>query len=487
MSQTIDFHSITLGDRGRKTYAGIERLADGIKDVGLIQPLVLTPLSLADFDLDSSCETFDLPHYLLIAGGRRYHALKHLIETEGLPPVLYHATTCDKERPGYIFKGELSPIQRLLAELSENQDRHDLPWQEELALIVKAYWVSYHAKAADGEVCLMRNMGHMLGVGYHKLQAALAVHDAVKTSPERFASCTGIRAAYTQLLQEQSNFVAKLANETKGGEPSATTGPTITVSGTDNGPDAVQPSVRPTFNLASRFLHKDGINFLHECVKAGRTFDHIITDPDYAVAVEQLEANSDNQGKGVAQTSIEDSLSDLEAFIEVSFKVVAPSGFLVFFYDLDHHEKLQGWASAAGWNVQRWPVIWHKVDYRSNAAPSHNFCKNIEYAMVCRKPGAVLQKVQMSSVIAVSAGTTAKQFGHPFAKPEALWHALYGAVAIRGQSVLDPFMGSGSGSCSALTFGLEPVGCELTEDHHANALVNLKRTYSKLHPDCIFA
>lgn len=486
MSQQIHLNDILLLNRGRTQYEGIEQLAEDILATGLIEPLVLTKTTPEDFpDLDSSCDG-PVPEHKLVAGGRRLTALRLLHTQKLIEPYVFHGTTCEPQRPGYILNGELTPFKQLLVEIAENQNRHNLPWQDELALIVRAYWVAFNKRMADGKDTLMRNIGHMLGVGYHNLQAALVVHDEVKRDPERFKTCSNIRAAYAQLLSEQSNAIAKLANEAKGGEPSAQPAVATTTAGTEKGPDEVQSLVRPTIPLTSRFLLTDGINFLDQCKRNGVQFDHIITDPDYAVAVEQLESNSDAQAKGVAQESVDDSLADLESFLELSFSCVRPGGFLIFWYDLDHHEKLQAWAKSAGWLVQRWPITWHVIDRRSNASPSTNFPKNEEWAMVCRKPSACLQKVQMTSVISLPIGNTTKQFGHPFAKPEALWSFLYSAVTIPGQQVLDPFMGSGSAPCSAAAFGLEPFGCEVKEDHFANAMVNLRRTYEKLNPNSLF-
>jgi hypothetical protein len=485
MQEQIDFHSISLGDRGRTKYEGVEELADDIEAVGLIQPLVLQ----AWYNVDDLNDV----KYLLNVGGRRYHALKLLIEQGRLPSTLYHATTCEPLRPGYILKGEATPLQNLLTEISENLRRHNLSWQDECRLLVKAYWVAKLEGSRNGEDILMRDFGHTLGCGYAKLQAAEVVIDELNKNPKRFESCDSIRAAYSLLLKENANFIAKLASEkilakSNGGDAIATGAADSTKLPSDptEGPSLVQSVSRPTVPFSEQFACCNGLTHLHLMIGRGLTVDHIITDPDYAVPVERLEAGSNDPAAGVAQDSIEASLKDLHSFLNHSYYVVKPSGFLIFFYDLDHHEKLQVWATGAGWLVQRWPLIWHKTDYRSNAAPSHNFCKNIEYAMVCRKPAATLAKVQMSSVISLPTGDAPKVFNHPFAKPEALWHRLYDAVAIKGQSVLDPFMGSATGPCAAATFGLQPFGTELKEEHFANAVVNLKRTYNKLLGPCDF-
>jgi hypothetical protein len=115
---------IDVGERGRSTYNRIEELADSIRDNGLIQPIVLVPLD-GKFGLD--------------AGGRRIQALKFLGHS-----ALYHATTSDPTRPGYVLKGEdqNTSIQRLFTEIAENLDRDDLDWRDEMKLLTKAWRLS---------------------------------------------------------------------------------------------------------------------------------------------------------------------------------------------------------------------------------------------------------------------------------------------------------------------------------------------------------
>jgi DNA modification methylase len=249
----------------------------------------------------------------------------------------------------------------------------------------------------------------------------------------------------------------------------------VTEESTVSAQDEPKPEV--TIPLSQSFYNHNALDFMYEMPHG--QFDHIITDPDYAVSVELLESNMSNAAAGVIQETIEHSLADMSRFIQLSWKVIKPQGFLVFFYDLDHHEKLQRLAVDVGYAVQRWPLIWHKTDYRSNAAPAHNFCKNIEYAMVCRKPSSVLARAQLSSVYTCATGTVTRDFGHPFAKPLELWQWIYSAICIKGQVVYDPFVGRGSSAVAAVKWGLRPVGSETNVEHYHGLLHNLQTFYRK--------
>lgn len=480
---SIPFSSVILDNRLRQTYSGIDELAAGIETVGLIQPLVLVPFGVTDDVITG---------WKLVAGGRRYTALASLGCT-----TLYHATSSDPAKPGFILKGEAGDeLMNLLTEISENHDREDVPWQEELPAIVRAWYMIQAQHHKRGEEIGMRAFGAMLGTGYHNLQASVAIYDAFVKDPARFQGYATVRQAYAALLKDSAAVAAKLhvagitTNATLTPNVKVQTGPQPKPAPIHDGtgaeiiivPDVTAPPVIP---LSQMFLRTNSLDLM-ETMSAGYV-NHILCDPDFAVSVEALSSNSSNAASGVAQDSVADSLADLYRFITLAYRVVDDSGFCVFWMDMDHWEKLRDYSTAAGWRVQRWPLTWRKLDHRSNAAPQHNFCKNQEWAMVLRKPGAVLNEAQMSSVFDIESGPTARRFNHPFAKPIPLWRWILHAIARKGQKIYDPFMGSGSSCCAVIEHGCQALGSELSEDHHANALFNIQLQYQKtLGPDTIF-
>jgi len=239
---------------------------------------------------------------------------------------------------------------------------------------------------------------------------------------------------------------------------------------------ATPPVVIP---LTSRVFNQDGIKFLIEAAR--HSVDHIICDPDFAVSTERLEAGTTGAAEGVNQTSIDQSLSELHEFIGAAYSVIKERGFLAFFYDLDHHEKIGNWGRAAGFAVQRWPITWHKTDYRGNASPQHNTTKNEEWIYLMRKAGTVIAKdAPELSVWPIASASAAKEFGHPFAKPRELWKRLFDLCCIKGQTVLDPFAGSGSSTVSAIEWGLNPIACEIQEQHYNTLVLNCQKEYKKL-------
>lgn len=457
----IHFTAIDRSTRIRTQHNGIPELAESITHNGLIQPLVLSPKG------DDT--------YLLNAGGRRSEALATLLSAGLWDGFLHHGVTSTPGRYGYVLKEETgTELSNLLTEIAENLDRQDLPWQDNLKGIVKAARLLQREAAEQNRLIVQRDLGAIIGCGYQDLRAALAIYDDFIANPKDYELATTIRNAYQVLLTKQTRFVEKLYNDRTlivAPKPS----PSVEVQSEPKQEEEASPVHVP---LTSNFFNTDWRTAWQTLPQ----FDHIVTDPDYALSPETLAqgvgTNAAVSASGVAQLSIDESLSQMRELIRVAFALTR--GYFVFFYDLDHHEKLKAMTEGVGFAVQRWPLIWHKLDYRSNAAPSHNFCKNVEYAMVCRKPGATLAVPgQMSSIFSCNAAGVARDLGHPFAKPSGLWQWIFKAICHPGQTVWDPCCGVGSMPLAALEMGLCPSGCEVSPDHYNRLLVNLQAAYTR--------
>src|SRR6266496_1791778 len=282
----IDIDLIEEGDRGRTEYSRVEELSQSIHDNGLIQPVVLVPLE--GILVNENGEVVQIPgarKFGLDAGGRRLRALRMLGHKK-----LYHATTSDPERPGFVLKGEdqATPLKRLFTEIAENLDREDLPWRDEMALLTKAYRLAESDANAQGKHILMRDFGAMLGVGYHDLQAAVIIHDDVVLYPERYKDCPGIRAAYSIKLKHEADELTKIgAIKSIQFAPLKTAIAQVVVQEESVVPAQDEPKREITIPLTSSFFNQDSLLFMKGL--PNESFDHIITDPDYGISIERLE------------------------------------------------------------------------------------------------------------------------------------------------------------------------------------------------------
>lgn len=479
---TIPFTSVIEGTRARKEYGDIASLATSIRELGLLQPIGLSKQN------DGT--------YMLIFGGRRYRALKSL-GTD----VLYHSSTLTPGKPGFLFEEEVPETLRRQAELEENLHRLQPKWQEDVLLIADIHEAKKRENGAAGWG--QRQTAEYLGKGYGKSSVNYALRAAklLLAGDEEVKGAESLDEVNTILIGRKSNEALKLLEERRrpGIQVLSTTsfldsfslGPSKSralevatqivkggdvYAGTQPGPALPAPtqfhaSLAPV-DLSSHFLLQDSILD----PEPWPLVDHIVTDIPYGINMDNL-VNVEDVAK---EHGVKDNIDLMAPFLAKAFSAVRDGGFCVFFYDLDHHEKLLSLADEVGWQPQRWPIIVPKSSPCRNGGAAYNSTKDYECIMRLRKPGAVLRKCETSSVWERVDFRT-PDYNHPFAKPFLVWQRIYQSIAVAGHSVLDPYCGEMSACIAAINLGLEPYGIESNENHFNRGLQKVREAYGKLH------
>jgi site-specific DNA-methyltransferase (adenine-specific) len=121
-------------------------------------------------------------------------------------------------------------------------------------------------------------------------------------------------------------------------------------------------------------------------------------------------------------------------------------------------------------------IIWAS----KNSKAKHRY--NYQEMKVFESPTDVLKNPgkQMRSVWSIpTTPAREKQFGkHPTQKPLALLERLLSAATERGDSVLDPFVGSGTTGVAALALGREFVGIDSELDYLGLANQRMEARYA---------
>lgn len=452
---TIQRSDILFNEPAREDNKGIPELAESIaSDTGLIQPIVLAPV-IRD----------GLIRYVPVDGRRRLSGCDYLGVSE-----FHHGHVSVKGKPGYVLtEAEPDESTKLMLELTANQHRLNFTWQQEMSLLIRAYNAAWKVHGLQGKKYTYEMFGQQYGYTYMEVASAMQVHGDYETCAEDYGACQTIQQAYLVKLSKAKKSVE--AEAARRLQAKATANQSKVKEQFIPTPETPHEKPRAIFPL-SNYKLGNSIEYLESL--DGPVYDAIVTDPDFAISVERLSANSESASLGVIQSSVSESLDDLRRFIEASFRALHDHGYLVFFYDLDHHEKLQTMCAAAGFAVQRWPITWHKVGFGSNANPTKNTTKDIEYAMVASKPKAQLAKAASGSVISVPLAGANDRLGHPFAKPADLWRALFQRFVQPKFVVFDAFMGSGSMPLAALGLDFTVHGMELNPDHYNRCLLNLR-------------
>jgi site-specific DNA-methyltransferase (adenine-specific) len=223
----------------------------------------------------------------------------------------------------------------------------------------------------------------------------------------------------------------------------------------------------------------DDVSFIQSLPDA--SVDHIITDWPYGIDMDNIDQA--NAGKSVdgtkAQHDVARNKNLQQLFIKEAYRLLKPNGFFITWTDISVWQENYDRAIAAGFSVQKWPLVWHKTHRCSNQMALYNFTKDYEIAIVCRKGNATLLTTQASSIYMGATDEFTRSLGHPFAKPAKLWKWLYDAVAHKGQLVLDPFAGSGSATIAAIESGIQPLAVESDEKYYAQLVVNVSEHYKR--------
>lgn len=501
---TIPFSSITEGTRARKAeaYGDIDGLAKSIKALGTIQPIVLSK-QVSDCDhaeidnetciLCGECRNSNSDNYglgpntkfLLVAGGRRFRALQKLGIT-----VLHHGSTLNPSAPGFLFADEVPEHIRKEAELDENLRRLDMTWIDSVLLVAETHEAK---KRAGGKSWGREQTAALLGTGYNetKVTYALQIADFLRSGDKEMLAAPNMSGAMKVLCKKKEDEALAekqkraVKSMPKGGDVLSPLNPSEILSDMrnsksgSNGPEESNPLPGPLIPLSALFRLGDFRNLNWPQV------DHIVTDIPYGIDMDNLDAEN------VASTSSEhDELANVQLmpeFLARSYQTIKPGGFLVFFYDLEHHNFLQTWSENVGFKTQNWPFIACKTSTCRNQAAQFNTTKNYEVAMFCRKDGgAVLRKPVPSSWSPYDFNVERSDYSHPFAKPRALWLDIYRMISFPGQSVLDPFAGEWSAGRAAIEFGLVPHGIELIENHFNRGMEHARKEYLKIHADARF-
>lgn len=403
----------------------------------------------------------------------------------------------------------LDEAERVRVEVDANKQKL-FTWQERV-LGIDRYHRFYSTRAAlSGDSWGVRETGGILRQSKSAIGKATFIAEYLTAGDKDIWSAESMEDAYRVLIKREEEAAAKLLvastlpAQAKPSKPTAkqvsddeffdsvtsfTPGvgaPTLTDE-VPGGPRAA--NVVPLSEILLREPSHSSLTRLSS-LGAG-CCDHIITDPPYGIDMDMLnQQHPDGEMRDlddvIKEHDVDENLQLLREFVPLAFTALRDKGFLVMFADMMNWQFLYDTCVAAGFKVQRWPLVWHKTSSCMNQSSQYNFTKNVEIAIVCRKGNATLVGHQKSSVWTGGNDAETKLYGHPFAKPAGLWEFVYNAICLRGCDVLDPFAGSCSSGIPAVRLGLRWRGIECSERHFNTGSTNLMNLYKSLDPTCTF-
>ena len=497
MRTTIAIKEVKVGDRMRKDLGDIHSLAVSIKEKGLIQPIVLDP------------------NFNLIAGERRLRAHEML----GLEAI------------DYVLYNETSESVRKEIEFCENFWRKSMTWQEECLGILDIYRTKKREGALTGITenwhLIVSNMfGMSIGTvnyiivvarkleeelklpeekrRYHQFQSAAEAYrlgilaDKNDADRSRLAELSKLQVNSAEQVEETRLIVEEvvelqqnptLLDEERRRYESNPLNKDVPFDAYWEEKQRFATERQNTIHLSNRFINGDCIDYM---LANEGAFDHIITDPPYGIDMDNL--NQQNSHGGMRDIDrveeahqVDENVSLLDKFFRAAFHCTKESAFVVVCGDQMQWQYMYDLAISAGFAVQRWPLIWRKVNQSvMNNCSQYNTTKDFEIIMVCRKPAATLANKRNSSIIDASNSQAVKETGHPFAKPYELTRELIQLVSLEGQLILEPFAGCGSLALEIIRNNRQVIAVEKETHHYNQLLENVKRHYLSLNPKLKF-
>ena len=187
----------------------------------------------------------------------------------------------------------------------------------------------------------------------------------------------------------------------------------------------------------------------------------IITDPPYGAR------------RPSARRTAEERFAEVEGneavdvrWLPEAFRVLVDGGAAYVFACWDRMEEWKSAMQDVGFRV-RSCIVWDKgvhglADLETCWAPQH------EFILFGAKGRHVLRGRRPKDVLRVDRVPSSKLV-HPYQKPVGLMEKICASSCDEGDTVLDPYMGSGATGMACVRFGLNFIGCEVDPKHFKTA------------------
>lgn len=403
MLHSIPIEDIIVDERFRKDIGDLTDLSASIRSHGLFHPVVIDR------------------NFHLLAGERRLVACKGL----GWSGIYVR------------FLDEVDDLTRREIELEENLHRKAMAWVEEDLLRAE---IDRIKRAKYGSA--VGSNQHATDPGWTQAQTAVAL-DLDQSQVSRSLR----RVAAIELLPE-------LANETSRNVADKKIERLISDLETR---EALLTRAETGTDLSSRFLLGDCATLLAQMPDA--SVDLIITDPPYGVDYDSI-GGSAHRTISEYEDSPEAVLAMLRTVATEMRRVLKPSGHAYFFFGIKLWYQTFLLYERAGFEADPIPLVWIKnrwgtVNWDVRYAPQW------EPIIFATNGQRKLAKARANVFIADS--PAGKGRIHSAQKPVSLLCELIEQSSAPGETVLDPFAGSGSTLVAAHKLGRNYIGMERSE------------------------
>lgn len=448
LSVAIPISDIFIGARRRKDYGDIESLAKDLKENGQITAITVAPPG----DQDLSDPAYTGQPWVLVAGGRRIEAAKRA----GLTTI----RALDRE--------PLDPIKLRVLELAENIQRKEMSFLEQ----VQAKQEMYLLLKEQNPELTQAEFAKEIGETAANTSRDLNVAEILEARPELKSASS--KKAVIRAAKQIGHLEARIARNVIAQTSSGSVDESGVVSG------------NLVNDLARRMVTADARLWLRQQPEA--RFDLILTDPPYGIDhYSQGHKTRDGISAGLSEYDDSEAVSlDLYAdMVPQMIRITKEIGWIVCFqaeanYDylkklfedccLFHYEyrenpnssvcpaHYEGGPDCSFGKVEEPRWIWYRSNSQNNPRLPELHAKNMYEHLLVFNRGAGRLLRPCSNVLPYEA-----EYGsriHAMQKPVELLKDIISRFTLGGESVADPFFGSGSTLYAAAQLARDFWGCE---------------------------
>ena len=411
-------------DRFRKDMGELVKLAESIKKYGQLQPIVIT-------------EKMEL-----VAGGRRLAACI----------LLRSGVEC-------VYQKDLSDIELRLIEVEENIQRKALtPGEECLAIeelhLLKQKEVGKPQSPHDtgDEFHSLDDTANMLGTTRANIIKKIDAAQVIKQFPglktaKTLKEITTLGKIATKVIA-RNRAVEKLKSET-------------------------------LFNDVQELLvHENAL--IHMGKVKDKSIKILLTDPPWGIDIDKIAISVGGRtGEGQKQGFKYEDSKDIAlqyyiALANDSYRFTTDDSHAYVFVAPEHFNTISMFFRKAGWQVHIRPLVWIKGSSGQNNAPHCWPSSCYEMILYARKRNSKLLLEGKPDWFQFNAISGEKKI-HPAEKPIELYRELIKRSCLPGDTLYDPFAGSGNVLAAGLIEKLRVLGCEYLEDAYSAAFLRVKR------------
>lgn len=378
-------------------------------------------------------------------GERRLRAVQDIYELGG--KLRYDNHEVPEGQIPFCDLGTLTEIQREEIELAENIIRTDLTWQERATATAKL--TALRTGQADfaglprPTVADIAQEMRKSSEGVHHETTRREIIVAKHLDDPEVKAAKSVDDAFKLLRRKEETK--------KNAEHAAQIGRTFTAE-------------------LHRLYNEDALDWITKC--PAEQFDVILTDPPYGMGADEF---GDSGGRAVGAHGYNDSQENalllIGRLLANSIRITKPQAHLYIFCDIDIFHEIRRMADVDGWWTHRTPLVWHKPNASRVPWPEHGPQRKYELILYAVKGKKPVTKI-FPDVVSYNPD---ENLGHAAQKPVALFEDLLRRSVRAGDSVLDPFCGTGPVFSAAHSLKCKAVGIERDAGAYGIAAKRLER------------